>query len=267
MSPRVKDLLWIPINLLQLLWLAGFTALSFVPSVLPALVTANREAAFTYGRAFWAQVNLRLGLSTLTVEGREHLPPPGTPCVVMLNHQSMIDIIISWMVIDTGPRFVGKRILGFIPIIGWFCHLMGMVMIDRSNRKHAIASLKKANTVIKNGRMIVCFPEGTRTWDGRIMPFKKGVFIVAMETGAPIVPIAMEGCATLVPRTGWKPRPSSVRAKIGAPIATIGKDRDALIAEVRNAIIDLNLEIGGMGGDKATPYAPHKDDAHDEHHA
>ncbi len=262
MSPRLTNLLWIPVNGLQALWLAGFTALVFIPSLLPALVAGNREASFTFGRAFWAPVNLRLGLSTLTVEGREHLPAPGVPCVVMMNHQSMIDIIISWMVIDTGPRFVGKRVLGLIPIIGWFCHLMGMLMIDRSNRARAIASLKKANTVLNNGRMIVCFPEGTRTQDGLIMPFKKGVFMVALETGAPIVPVALEGCATMVPLTGWRPRPAAVRAKIGAPINTIGVDRDALIEKVRNAIIDLNVEIGGRGGNKSTPIAP-QHDAHE----
>ena len=262
MPPLVKDLLWIPVNIAQMLWLAAFTVFSFFPSMVATLLTGNREAGFAWGRVFWGPLNLKLGFSTLQIEGREHLPPPGSPAVVMFNHQSMIDVIVSWMVVPTGPRFVAKKTLGYIPFIGQFISLMGIVLIDRRNTKEAIAVLQRARAVVDTGRLIVCFPEGTRSPDGAIMPFKKGVFMLALETGAPIIPVALEGAATLVPLTGWKPRPATVRARVGAPISTIGIERDALIEKVRNAIIDLHLEIGGKGGDRATAIAPHRDDGH-----
>lgn len=260
MSPRLKDLLWMPVNALQALWMVGFTGFCFIPGMLTVLVTGNPEAAFSMGRAFWGPLNLKMGFSSITIEGREHLPAAGTPFVAMMNHQSMIDIIITWMILPTGPRFVAKKVLLYVPVVGLFMWVMGMVPIDRSNRHAAIAALRKAQDVIKQGRILAVFPEGTRTRDGRVLPFKKGVFVVAQKANAPIVPIALEGCATLVPRTGWKPRPSAVRVRIGAPIDARGVPRDVLMERVRSAIIDLNVAAGGPGGDKATVIASSDDD-------
>ena len=249
-----------PINALQALWMAGFTAFCFVPGMLTVLVTLNHEAAFSMGRAFWAPLNIRLGFSTLTIEGKENLPPAGVPYVAMFNHQSMIDILVAWMLLPTGPRFVAKKVLTYVPLVGLFMQVMGMVAIDRSNRHAAIAALRKAQDVIKKGRVLACFPEGTRTRDGRVMPFKKGVFVVAQKANAPIIPIALEGCAVLVPRTGWKPRPSKLRIRVGTPIDATGMDRDELMKVVRDAVIDLNVAIGGPGGDKQNTIAESADD-------
>jgi 1-acyl-sn-glycerol-3-phosphate acyltransferase len=260
-SPRLKELLWIPVNALQAVWMVSFTSFCFIPGMLTVVLTGNPEAAFSMGRAFWGPLNLKVGFSSLSIEGREHLPPAGTPFVAMMNHQSMIDIIIAWMILPTGPRFVAKKVLLYVPLVGIFMWVMGMVPIDRSNRHAAIAALRKAQNVIKQGRILAVFPEGTRTRDGRVLPFKKGVFVVAQKANAPIVPISLEGCATLVPRTGWRPRPSSVRVRIGAPIDARGVPRDELMGRVRSAIIDLNLSSGGPGGDKTTVVAASDDDA------
>jgi 1-acyl-sn-glycerol-3-phosphate acyltransferase len=259
-SERMKDILWIPVNALQALWMVGFTAFCFVPGMLTVLFTGNSEAAFSMGRAFWGPLNLRMGFSSLTIEGREHLPPAGAPFVAMFNHQSMIDIIVAWLVLPTGPRFVAKKQLLYVPVVGLFMLVMGMVPIDRSNRHAAIAALRKAQDVIKRGRILAVFPEGTRTRDGRVMPFKKGVFVVAQKANAPILPIALEGCATLVPRTGWHPRPSKLRVMVGAPIDARGMSRDALMRACHSAIIDQNVAIGGPGGDKGNPIAASEDD-------
>jgi 1-acyl-sn-glycerol-3-phosphate acyltransferase len=267
MSPRMKDLLWVPINALQAMWMVGFTGFCFVPGMLTVLLTGNNEAAFSMGRAFWGPLNLRMGFSSLTIEGRENMPPAGTPFVMMCNHQSMIDIIVTWMVLPTGPRFVAKKVLLYVPLVGLFMWIMGMVPIDRSNRHAAIAALRRAQDVIKKGRILAVFPEGTRTKDGRVQPFKKGVFVVAQKANAPIVPIALEGCATLVPRTGWKPRPSALRVKVGEPIDARGLSRDELMARVRSAVIDLNVAIGGPGGDRGTHIAVNEDDAKAENKA
>jgi 1-acyl-sn-glycerol-3-phosphate acyltransferase len=102
------------------------------------------------------------------------------------------------------------------------------------------------------------YPKSTRTRDGRVLPFKKGPFVMAIQAGVPIVPVAIEGGSRLLPRSSLRVRPGVVRIKLGAPIPTAGltqADRDALIKRVRDAIIDLNLAIGGRGGDKGETVA------------
>lgn len=250
MSQRIKDLLWMPVNALQFLWMCGFTAVLFPPVMLTFLFTGNPETAWSTGRAFWAPLNILFGFSKLVVEDAENLPAPHTPCVVMFNHQSMIDILVAWMLLPTGPKFVAKAELLYIPLVGQFMKAVGMIAIDRKNRHAAIAALRKAHDYIQEGHILTCFPEGTRTKDGFIGPFKKGVFVVAQRTQAPIVPIAIDNCATLVPVKGWKPRPATLRAKVGKPIDATGMTRDALMKRVRDEMIDLQLAIGGKGGDK-----------------
>jgi 1-acyl-sn-glycerol-3-phosphate acyltransferase len=250
LSPTVKDLLWIPVNLFQALWMVGFIAVLFIPTMLTGALTGNREALFSMGRAFWGPWNLRMGFSSLTVEDRHKLPPPGQPYVMMMNHQSMVDILVAWMLLPVGPHFVAKKALLFVPLVGQFMWLTGMIAVDRSNRHAAIAALRRAQDVIKGGHVLSVFPEGTRTRDGRIAPFKKGVFVVAQKAGAPIVPIAIEGPGLLVPRTGWKPRPVALKAKVGDPIDPTGLSREEVMRRVRDALITMNEEIGGPGGDR-----------------
>ncbi|MDP2341153.1 MAG: lysophospholipid acyltransferase family protein [Deltaproteobacteria bacterium] len=255
MSSKLKDILWIPINVFQLLWLFAFIAVLFPPVMLTFLFTGNPETAWSTGRAFWGPLNLFFGFSSLVIEDAENLPKAGEPCVVMMNHQSMIDILVAWLLLPTGPRFVAKAELLYVPLVGLFMKAMGLITIDRKNRHAAIKALRKAHDIVQEGHILTCFPEGTRTRDGFIGPFKKGVFVVAQRTAAPIVPIAIDNCAKLVPRTGWRPRPAILRAKIGKPIDATGLTRDELMKRVRNEMIDLHLALGGMGGDKSNAIA------------
>lgn len=250
MSERVKDILWVPVNALQFLWMCGFIAILFPPVMLTFLFTGNPETAFATGRAFWGPLNMMFGFSKIEITGAENLPKGGEPCVVMLNHQSMVDILVAWLLLPTGPKFVAKAELLHVPLIGLFMKAMGMIAIDRKNRHAAIAALRKAHDFIQEGHILTCFPEGTRTRDGNIGPFKKGVFVVAQRTAAPIVPIAIDKCDVLVPIKGWKPRPTTVKVNVGAPIDASKLTRDELMRRVRNDIIDLHVAIGGRGGDK-----------------
>ncbi len=254
-SSRMKDILWIPINALQFVWMCAFTAVLFPPVMLTFLFTGNAETAWSAGRAFWIPVNLFFGFGKLVVEDAHNLPKAGVPCVVMMNHQSMIDIAVAWLLLPTGPKFVAKAELLYVPLVGLFMKSVGMIAIDRKNRHAAIAALRKAHDFIQEGHILTCFPEGTRTKDGLIGPFKKGVFVVAQRTQAPIVPIAVDNCATLVPVKGWRPRPATMRAKVGKPIDAKGLTRDELMKRVRDELIDLHLSMGGKGGDKANAIA------------
>lgn len=259
----IKRIGWIVINTLQLIWLGLFSAWCFVVVMILYATTWNPDCALSIARYMYGPVNVFLGFSSVVVEGKENVPRD-RPYVLMMNHQSMGDIMVAWMITPVPVRFIAKHVLRFVPVVGWTMMIFNMVSIDRGNAHDAARALKKAARVLKNGTSLCAFPEGTRTRDGRIGPFKRGVFLLAMKAGVPIVPVAMEGCATFVPRTGWNPRPVTIRVKIGTPVETVapvvegaaapetkGPTREEVMRKVRDAIIDMNVEIGGAGGDKA----------------
>jgi 1-acyl-sn-glycerol-3-phosphate acyltransferase len=101
------------------------------------------------------------------------------------------------------------------------------------------------------------FPEGTRSDDLSVMPFKKGPFALAMKASVPIVPVAIEGSGRLMPKNSWNITPGPVTVLLGDPIdpKAFGDDREGLMKAVRDRIIDLSLQLGGKGGDKHTVVA------------
>ena len=214
-------------------------------------ITWNPDSALSTARVLYGPVNVFLGLSKLVVEGGEHFPRD-KPYILLMNHQSIADIMIAWMIAPTPVRFIAKHVLTYVPIVGWVMWIFGMVSIDRDNAHAAAKALKKAARLLAGGRILCAFPEGTRTRDGKIGPFKKGVFLLAMKAKVPIVPVAVEGLNIFAPRTGWHPRPVTIRVLVGAPIPTDvdGLDRDELTKRVRDAMIDMNVAVGGPGGDK-----------------
>jgi 1-acyl-sn-glycerol-3-phosphate acyltransferase len=251
----VKATLWFLMNAFQAFWLGFYCFFCFLVSLVLYALTWNGEPALGLGRTIFGPVNVAFGFSDLVVEGEENFPKD-SPFILMMNHQSMADIMIAWMIAPVSVRFIAKRQLLYVPVIGWAMALYNMVPIDRGNARAALKALKKAARILKNGISIATFPEGTRTKDGTIGPFKKGVFLLAEKSGVPIVPVALEGAGVFAPRKGWNPRPVTMRVKVGAPIPTDGDlTRDALIKKVRDTIIDMHLEIGGKGGDKENAVA------------
>ena len=109
------------------------------------------------------------------------------------------------------------------------------------------------------GASILVYPEGTRAQEGGpILPFKKGPFVMAIQAGVPIVPVAIDGSSRLLPKSSLRVTPGTVRFIMGEPIPTAGltqDDREDLMRRVRDAIIDLHLRIGGAGGDKGEAVA------------
>lgn len=248
---------WRLVNLLQGIFLASWTS-SWVLVALAALALTWRPYfSLWLARYVWAPPLLKAAGARLDVRGLEKLD--GVPSAIfMANHQSMIDIAVVFAALPVGLRFVAKRVLLFVPFLGWYMWAMGMVFVDRNNRQQAIDSLRRATSLLKGGAYVMTFPEGTRSRDGRVLPFKKGLFMLAIESGVPIVPVAIEGAQGVLASDGFQVRPGTIRVSIGDPIATAGlsvDDRDALIQRVRDQVIDMNLALGGKGGDKSTPVA------------
>jgi 1-acyl-sn-glycerol-3-phosphate acyltransferase len=239
------------LNVLQALFLVVWSVFWISLAVLATVCTLNGELALIMARRCWAPALIRFAGARFQVE-----PLPAldwkTPRIFVLNHESMLDIPCAFAAIPSNLRFVAKHSLKYVPFLGWYMWLTGMVFVNRGKREQAFASLRKAGERIRDGATILAFPEGTRTADGRILPFKKGIFVLALEAGVPIVPVAISGSGKVVPPGGFRLRGGPVRLKMGTPIATAGRrpeDRDALMAEVRQAVIRLHRELGGAGGE------------------
>lgn len=223
------------------------------PFALLAAILHPKSGGMWVARDIWAPFLLWVARSKLRVYGQENVDPD-RPTVYVANHQSAFDIPVLVMAVPTNFRYVAKSQLRWVPVLGWFLWIAGHVFVDRGNRQKAISSLDNAAARIRRGTSIMIYPEGTRSPDGRILPFKKGPFALALKAGVAVVPITIEGTARLMPKNSWKINlGQDIRVRIGKPInaSQYGpNERERLMRDVRNVIIAQSLELGGKGGDK-----------------
>jgi 1-acyl-sn-glycerol-3-phosphate acyltransferase len=223
-------------------WLVGvaFTVFWATLGILTWPLSPRGDLYLLYARIWsgWILESLDIPLEVI---GRERLEP-GQTYVLMSNHQSVFDIFALFRACDRPFRMVAKRILFWIPILGWSMWMCGFIPIDRSDRESAIKSLDRAARKIRSGVSVLVFPEGTRSRDGTLHPFKKGGFMLALKAGVPVVPVVVLGTDAIMEKGSLKVGRADVTVRIGAPIATAGrnpKERDRLMAEVRRAMIEL----------------------------
>jgi len=240
------------------IWLGAFTWCVLCASAAMVVALASAEAALALARRLWARPIFWMAGTRLRVE-----PLPDVdwkrPYVFAMNHQSALDIPAAIAALPVNLRFMAKHTLAYVPFLGWYMSLTGMVAVNRTSPTHAVASLRRAGERIRAGANILVFPEGTRSRDGRIHAFKRGAVAVALEARVPIIPLAIEGTGAVQPADDWTVHPGVVRLKVGRPISTEGwkpEDRAGLAREVREAIIQLHREIGGQGGEPAEALAP-----------
>ncbi len=239
-------------NLFCIFVAGAWVTVLFPFACLVMLLTLSAEPSFWMVRNLWAPVLLWAGGARLVVIGREHVDPR-RPTLYISNHQSTIDVPCLSRALRANVRYVAKHQLKYVPVMGWYMWLTGFPFVDRGNRRSAVASLEKAGLRIRKGLSIVVYPEGTRSDDGRVLPFKKGPFMLALKAQVAICPVAIEGSGKLMPKNSWHITPGEIRVKVGAPIDVTGyteSDRERLMQDVRSQIIDLHRSIGGLGGDK-----------------
>ena len=242
-------------------WVATWFAACVCAALVVAIV--SREAALAMARLIWVKPVLWVAGARLRVESLPEMDWK-KPHIFAMNHQSNLDIPAAILALPVKLRIVAKHSLRLVPFMGWYMWATGMIFVDRGNRARAMASLKLAGQRIRAGANILIFPEGTRSRDGKILPYKKGAFAMALEAGVPIVPVAIHGSGTVQPADEWTVRPGVIRVKVGQPIPTEGRsiaEREALANEVREATIRLHLEIGGQGGDAVALPPPGKSGA------
>jgi 1-acyl-sn-glycerol-3-phosphate acyltransferase len=194
----------------------------------------------------WSRVILAVPGVRLEIKMHGNLDPR-RPYVFMPNHASMIDIWAVFVAIPASFRFIAKKQLSRIPLFGWAMSAGRFIFIDRQNGLAARRSMDEAARRIRAGQSVVIFPEGTRTRDGRLLPFKKGGFHLAIDSGAAIVPVAIRGSREVMPRGAALIRAGAVTVEVGEPIPTEGlatADREALIAKVRGRVAAMLGESG-----------------------
>jgi len=197
-------------------------------------VTAAIDGCRAYDLSrVWAMVNL--GLCGVEVDGKRRASlDPTKPYVFMSNHASHFDVLAVVAALpEFQLRWVAKKELAEIPIFGWAMRRAGHVIIDRSNPEQALASLREARQMMDTGISVMIFPEGTREGhDHELLPLKKGGFVLALETGVPIVPIAVRNSRAILRRDDWHIRSGTMTVVVGEPIPVEGQDREALVAKV-----------------------------------
>lgn len=245
---------------------AAWTTVLFTPCLIGMILTRSTSHSMWWVQKVWAPVLLWAGGAKLQVQGVENLPK-GQSVILVCNHQSTLDIPAIFRAVPIDFRFVSKRSLKYVPVMGWYMVLARFVFIDRGNKKSAIESLEQAGAKVRGGVSVVLFPEGTRSDTGEILPFKKGPFALAVKAGVPVVPITIEGTRMIMPKNSWDVvyAAAPVKVMIGKPIdpAPFGEDREGLMRAVRDVIIDQSVALGGLGGNKANAVARGKEGAGD----
>lgn len=221
-------------SLLTLLWWVIAGSISALWGFPWTLLTGKIDAL--YWTAMWiARTGIRIAGVKWELIGADRVP--ASNCIFMANHVSNMDPPLLIPLLPRRVTVMVKKELFKIPILGRAMRLGDFVPIDRSNRDSAIASVREASDIVRKGLDMVVFPEGTRSRDGRLLPFKKGSFYLAMDTGVPIVPVTVLGTEKLLPRGASLARPGKVSIVFHDPIDPKAfSDRDALVEEVRASV-------------------------------
>jgi putative phosphoserine phosphatase / 1-acylglycerol-3-phosphate O-acyltransferase len=216
-----------------------------VASLLPAgaaglsagLLRWNKRSGLNVATATWLDSLLRInGVKVRVVAGREHLTAP-RPAVFVFNHRNNFDPFIVAALVRTNFTGVAKKELARDPIMGTVGRLADMVFIDRENPRVAVKQLKEMESVVRKGLSVLIAPEGARSPDGKLGPFKKGAFRVAMATGLPIIPIVVRNAEVIGARDATIMRPGTVEVAVLSPISVEGwatANLSARIEDVRS---------------------------------
>ena len=227
-------LLLLPLNLVQLVLMWVWTTIGVLLAMLVTLVARRPHPSLWMAHRPWSPVAMGIMLSRVEVE-TESEPDFQRTHVVVCNHQSMADIPAMFYAMRTPIRFIAKKELFSLPVVGWYLRSTGMIPVDRGRGRAAMENLVREGSKDLEGTSVVAFPEGTRSRDGSLGRFKKGAFRLAMERGLPILPVSVEGTRHLVSRSGLFGRPAKVRVRIGAAIETAGMEAGRLSELVEQA--------------------------------
>lgn len=216
--------------------LALGTLLFGPPLILLTLITKSATLMYWTGVKMVVWVT-RIAGEKVTVVGRENIP--AGVCLFAANHTSNADAPAIVGAIPRRIAILGRKSLFDIPIVGYAFHLAKFVPVDRENRDAALDSVKVAVQYMREGFSFLVYPEGTRSLDGRLRRFKKGSFVIAIEAGIPIVPVACAGAHRIMKKNSLIIHPGKVTVRFGKPIQASEytvEQRGELALRVHNAV-------------------------------
>src|SRR5690606_851194 len=191
---------------------------------------------------WWARWILWATGARVEVHGIENLSPDRAQ-IIVANHVSWYDVLALAAHTPKRYRFVAKKELARVPLWGHAWVAAGHISVDRTDNQRAVASLDQAGrTILEDNSSVIIFPEGTRSRTGELQPFKKGAFVLALDSGIDIVPTGVEGTREIMARDSWRIRSGRIIVRFGQPVSPAGYDirqRDALIARVRSDVAAL----------------------------
>lgn len=176
--------------------------------------TTGRNYAF-FAR-LWARFGLGLNGTSVVLQGGDNLPD--MPFIIMSNHQSNFDILALLAAIPDRFYWIAKKELFDIPLFGSSMKRGGYIPLDRSDGRKALKSMEVAASMIHQGRSVVIFPEGTRSRDGRLLPFKRGGFMLAVRAGVPVVPVTVNGSGRVNPGGEIRLYPGNISIRVHPPV-------------------------------------------------
>jgi 1-acyl-sn-glycerol-3-phosphate acyltransferase len=231
--------------------IAGFTLWHGLRVSLGALVGVPDRRGGLYDRELrsWGWHLISAARLPVTVAGLERLEPE-RPYVFASNHGSFADTWVLPAYLPGSLRFIAKRELYSIPLFGRALRATGQIAVDRRDLDAATQSYENAAQMVRGGRSVIVFVEGTRSRDGSLLEFKKGAFVLAIGAGVPLVPVYLRGTQCVLPRGSLWVRLHPVELVVGTPIPTNGltyDDRDALSARARRWFEEQQAGVDAVG--------------------
>ena len=208
-----------------LLWAGiGLATLLFgLPAVVAAFVPPRGDWFLRFARG-WARTILFMSGVPLRVSGRERLASLASgSAVIVANHESLADILVLLASLPIQVRFLAKRRIFSVPVLGWSIRAAGFIPVDRGDHRRGAATFEAAMARLQGGRSVIVFPEETRTRTGELLPFKKGAALLALRSGLPILPVGIAGTRQVLPRDTLLPTAGPAAVVIGEPIPVEGR--------------------------------------------
>ncbi|MGC6419073.1 MAG: lysophospholipid acyltransferase family protein [Bradymonadia bacterium] len=217
-----------------------FSYFCVTAGLLFALLPGGRPIMRWFDRVLWSTGWCWLSRTSVELTGHKDALDQNQAYVFVSNHQSHFDIPTTKYVLrERMIHFVTKKSMLWVPITGWYLYFAGYPLIDRRKRHKALGTMQKAAQSIRGGSSLLVYPEGTRSADGAVKPFKLGAFVLAIETQTPIVPITVSGTRAIMPRGSFRVGKGHVKIHIGKAVEVDGfsyEDRDDLAAQVHGLI-------------------------------
>ncbi|MCF8044869.1 MAG: 1-acyl-sn-glycerol-3-phosphate acyltransferase [Desulfarculaceae bacterium] len=233
----IHRILYQPYKWLVAIPVAGIATLVLgVSCILSAFVFGQNSAHAI--AVLWSRICCYIIPVRIRITGKEHYRRD-RPYIIVANHQSMVDIPVLHGRLGLKIKWIIKKELEHIPVFGYACKKLGCIYIDRHDSSAAIQSIHEAGRKLQKGASVIFFPEGTRTRNGRLHPFKKGAFRFAKDSGIPVLPITIENTIRILPPETLDLFPGTVRVRIHPPVDltdTPVNDLDSAISRIRNTI-------------------------------